>query len=108
MSHPPAFSLTPADLAIETGGGGFSVDELSALSRGAGRGWALDGLRISCELRGAELGGHCTYRAGSSSGEKAGASLRWRVTEGGGALTWGRRASSLPRGWLLPASRSLT
>lgn len=57
MSHPPAFSLTPADLAIETGGGGFSVDELSALSRGAGRGWALDGLRISCELRGAELGG---------------------------------------------------
>lgn len=61
MSPPPAFSLTPADLATETGGRGFRVHELSALFRGAGRGWALDGLRISCELRRAELGGHCTY-----------------------------------------------
>lgn len=38
MSHPPAFSLTPADLATETGGRGSRVDELSALFRGAGRG----------------------------------------------------------------------
>lgn len=34
MSHPPASSLTPADLATETGGRGFRVDELSVPSSG--------------------------------------------------------------------------
>lgn len=27
MSHPPAFGLTPADLAIETGGRGSRIDD---------------------------------------------------------------------------------
>lgn len=35
MSHPSAFRLTPADLAIEAGRRGFSVDDLSVLFRGS-------------------------------------------------------------------------
>lgn len=34
MSHPLAFGHTPAELAIEAGGRGFRVDDLSVLSLG--------------------------------------------------------------------------
>lgn len=37
MSHPPASSLTPADLASEAGRRGSRVDELSALRLGGAR-----------------------------------------------------------------------
>ena len=52
MSHPPAFSLTPADLATEAGGRGSRVDELSVLRlggtwRGLGIVWSL-GPQLNC------------------------------------------------------------
>lgn len=60
-SHPPAFGLTPGDLAIETGGRGFRVDELSVLclrKLGTVRNWIF--FRTSSELWSAELGGDFT------------------------------------------------
>lgn len=45
MSHPPAFGLTPADLAIETGGRGSRID-VSSPFRGS-----LQGLGIVWSLR---------------------------------------------------------
>lgn len=114
MSHPPAFSLTPADLATETGGRGFRVDELPVLCLGeqeGARNWMV--FRTSCELRRAELGGDCMYRAGSSPGEKvphpeeAGASLKLEGHRGGGSSYLGTPNLVYAEG-LLPASRSLT
>lgn len=61
MSHPPAFGLTPGDLAIETGRRGFRVDELSVLylgKLGRVRNWM--GFRTSSELWSVELGGDFT------------------------------------------------
>lgn len=93
MSHPPAFSFTPVDLAVEAGGRGFRVDGLSVPLHGGAQGvrnWQI--LKTSFGLRVGLLWG-----PGSSPGERiphleeaGGPSEGGGLPNMGGALTWGR------------------
>lgn len=106
MSHPPTFSLTPADLATEAGGRGSRVDELSVLRLGGTwRGleivWSLRP-QLNCRRWGRLHLRHREFTWGED------ASPSWRRQEasvkveghlgGDGLLTGGAEALFMPRG----------
>lgn len=106
MSHPPTFSLTPADLATEAGGRGSRVDELSVLRlggtwRGLGIVWSLRP-QLNCRRWGRLHLRHREFTWGED------ASPSWRRQEasvkveghlgGDGLLPGGAEALFMPRG----------